>query len=456
MTFTTLVNKYYPTLLLTVLFFAFFTRVYNLNVPEKYVFDEVYHVVTAKLIAKNDNRAYDWHAPAPEPNTAIDWLHPPLAKYTQAFFINTLGDSSFSWRFSSAVFGTLVVFLTALLAREVFGDKKLALIAAFLVSLDGLVLTMSRITMNDIHVTAFILLSLLFYFKYLNSSRKNNLLFVLSVIAGGLAVASKWSGAFVLGIIGILEGIFWLKSVWKKGKIDQTLLKKAAIVVVTLLVLPITIYVASYSQMFLLGGNLNTLHELHKNIWYYQTNLSAEHPAQSTPWQWFWNTKPVWVAVDYGADSRSDIYIVGNPVLFLVANVAVMASVLYLMWFILEKRSKSSNEVVNKKSHARYDKEIVSLSLLLFAYFAIWVPWQASPRIMFFYHYLPAVPLLCINLGFWLNKLIESKKYSVIAYLALVAIFVTFIIWYPHWTYWPTSLELKDNLYFMFDFWKQT
>ena len=51
------IKKYYGTLLLGILFFSFITRIYQLHIPERYIFDEVYHAVTAKLIAKNDPRA---------------------------------------------------------------------------------------------------------------------------------------------------------------------------------------------------------------------------------------------------------------------------------------------------------------------------------------------------------------------------------------------------------------
>ena len=97
--------KHGPVILVAILLFAFVTRLYRIHVPDHYIFDEVYHAVTAKLIAANDPRAFEWWHGAIEPNTAVDWLHPPLAKYTQAFFIKILGSSSFSWRISSVLFG---------------------------------------------------------------------------------------------------------------------------------------------------------------------------------------------------------------------------------------------------------------------------------------------------------------------------------------------------------------
>lgn len=102
-----LLQKYGGTVLLFILAFAYLTRMYQLNIPERYMFDEVYHAVTSKLIAQNDPRAFEWWNPPPEPDTAVDWLHPPIAKYTQAFFILIFGDNSFGWRYSSVLFGDI-------------------------------------------------------------------------------------------------------------------------------------------------------------------------------------------------------------------------------------------------------------------------------------------------------------------------------------------------------------
>ncbi|KAF0154442.1 MAG: dolichyl-phosphate-mannose-protein mannosyltransferase, partial [Elusimicrobia bacterium] len=39
------------------------------------------------------------------------------------------------------------------------------------------------------------------------------------------------------------------------------------------------------------------------------------------------------------------------------------------------------------------------LRLPLAAWLLLWAPWLLSPRVMFFYHYTPAVPFLCVLLG---------------------------------------------------------
>ena len=453
-----MIKKYYPQLLLTILAFSFFTRVYRLHLPEKYMFDEVYHAVTAKLIVDNDIRAYEFHNPPPEPNTAVDWLHPPLAKYTQALSMKIFGKNSFGWRFSSAIFGVLAVYLTARFAFNLFRDKGLSLLAALIVSLDGLVLTMSRIAMNDIHVTVFILMALNFYTIYVNSNKKKWKLLILASLSTGLAIGTKWSGAFALLIIGFLEAINIVtiffskiskKNVWHKLLIS---IKRAFLLFPILILLPILVYILSYSHMFLLGKDFNHLIEMHKNTWWYQTNLDATHPAQSKPIQWFLNTKPVWFEVTWSNNTRGDIYAIGNPLVFWIGDIFILASIIYTAYLFvkLKKLKGASTKKKNLKS------KIGKLMYLLFIYFTLWLPWQLSPRIMFFYHYLPAVPLLSINMAFWLNKLFGHKKYGKnIATIILMSLAITFIIWYPHWVGIEVSKKIKNNVYFAINGWEQ-
>lgn len=456
-----IIEKYYPQLLLMILAFSFFTRIYRLHIPEKYVFDEVYHAVTSKLIAENNTWAYEWNNPPPEPDTAVDWLHPPLAKYTQALSMLLLDKNSFGWRFSSAIFGVLAVFLTAKLAYNIFQKKTIALMSALIASFDGLLLTMSRIAMNDIHVTVFILMTFNFYTIYLNSKRKDYKYLVLATVSAGLATGTKWSGLFALLSIGFIEVfsllkdfVFKLKKLkkTKKSKRSKRILKETGIFTkrtlltgMVMLLIPPALYILSYSHMFLLGKDFNHLIEMHKNIWWYQTNLDATHPAQSRPIEWFLNTKPVWIHADWGEDSRGDIYAVGNPAVFWIGDFCLLISLVYLIYL-----------AINAFETKQLEPNLRKISFLVFIFFSVWLPWQLSPRIMFFYHYTPAVPLLSINLAYWLFRIMKVKKYGkTAAVLLLLVLGITFVVWFPHWVGIKMPLDFKDNVYFALDSWKQ-
>lgn len=486
-------RTHYRFLLIAILVFAFGSRIYRLQLPNRYVFDEVYHAVTAKLISRNDVRAYEWWNPPPEPDTAVDWLHPPLAKYTQALGISIFGENTFGWRISSVIFGVFVVLTVYLLAEELFQTKALSLLAAGLASLDGLLLVQSRIAMNDIHVTFFILLTLLLYLRYLKrkqqwlSQKKPKLdisrVWIANVVvalAAGLAMGSKWSGLFALMIVVVCEVVLFGREILKvffKQLTQPELLKSFKITfisLVTLVVFPVVVYVLSYAHMFAQGkslicfkdaaiegecyferiqsqnqtifeGYISHFAQLHRQTWWYQTNLKAEHSYESRPIQWFLNTRPVWYSVEYEKDGQvANIYAQGNPALFWLGDLAIIAS---LIWMVLNYRQLG----LLKKPKTNYFK----LLFLVFSYFSVWILWQLSPRIMFFYHYTPAVPLLCIGLSYWLTKIWNPNRWrQIVVLFSLLAIIACFLIWYSNWVGIPVSPTWADTVYFSFKSWK--
>jgi dolichyl-phosphate-mannose--protein O-mannosyl transferase len=506
----TLIEKRFWLFLIAILIFAFVTRWYRLAEPKRYIFDEVYHAITAKLIRRNDVRAFEWWNPPVEPDTAVDWLHPPLAKYTQALSMEIFGENSFGWRFSSVVFGTGVILLTALLAKELFGDKVIAILAAFLASTDGLLLTQSRIAMNDIHVTFFILLTLLCYVKFRNTLKeqlpkavtaarqlvhRQQRWLIFSGLSAGLALGSKWSGLFVVLTLWFFEVWRTVAAYYSDRELKwKEVLRQLATFVLVLVILTFFVYLLSYTDMFLQGKSLvcqsNTpiqgecycsqesstwvkvlsiivpsqkatfeswearggckrlishFSELNHQIVWYQKNLKATHPYQSRPLQWFLDARPVWFHVEYGEGTITNIYAQGNPVLFWLGDIAVLGSVVWLGYTLFKTKKIFSGETF-------------TIFFLLFAYFAVWLPWIISPRIMFFYHYTPAVPLMSILLAFWVGRAQANKQLgswrAIAPWLIALISFATFVLFYPNWTGIPVPTKFAENFYFVFKSWR--
>jgi dolichyl-phosphate-mannose-protein mannosyltransferase len=509
-----LLDRYYPSLVLLILAVAFFTRVWALHLPAEYYFDEVYHAVTAKLVARNDPAAFEWWNPPPEPNTAVDWLHPPLAKYTQAASMLVFGENSFGWRFSSALFGTGVVLLTLLLSIRLFHSKPLSLLVGVLVSSDGLLLSMSRIAMNDIHVTFFILLAALLYTYYrpelvqtikttslkktsakaaalrtttataTSALRKTALSWgwlSITLLAAGAATGSKWSGVFVVGLILLWEAAFAIRELIAQKVSWKSFLARYAATALLCILIPAAVYLGSYSQMFLQGKGWEHFIELHKQIWWYQTHLDATHSYQSQPWQWFLNLRPVWLHVTFLSDElRSDRYAFGNPALFWLGGAAVIGILLRFVMVVLKKTRAilSLQKILRAKSRqlaaqaalkqlrllatALSQSGLTPILFCLSAYLIVWVPWAVSPRIMFFYHYTPAVPLLAILLGvtiwkFWRGEVFARLPQQLSQAVALVSVFLcisAFVLWFPHWVGIPASTWVKDTIYFALPSWR--
>jgi dolichyl-phosphate-mannose-protein mannosyltransferase len=520
-----IVEKKYWLILFCICLFAFVGRVYRLGEVKNYIFDEVYHTITAKLISRNDPRAYEWWNPPVEPDTAVDWLHPPLAKYTQALGMKVFGETPFGWRISATLFGVAVMFVIAEFVRFLFKDKQLALLAAFLSSLDGLLLTQSRIAMNDIHVALMLILvffSYAWYRSHINellqhpkreAKLRSRLRLSLAVtgICIGLAMGTKWSGFFGFLVVWSFEIAFFLTTLHQIAKDKKSYIKEIIARVIILGIIPFVVYVFSYSHMFLQGktlicngdrieqgkcycnqnssvwaltlegiaGGQNTwtklearggckrlishFSELHNQIWWYQTNLKATHGYQSRPLDWFLNLRPVWFYVKYEQDKSTNIYAQGNPLLFWIGNVAVFASLLSIglqAFQLLKTKLKTKQNqvwarVINTLTHLTdFRTELGRLFYLTVAYFSVWLPWQSSPRIMFFYHYTPAVPLLATLLAYWLLKADKFEYGKYLLWIVVAAITITFFLFYPNWTGITVPKAFADIFYFGIKTWK--
>lgn len=435
-------------LLILILFFTLFIRLWNLHHPNESYFDEVYHLPAVRLIANNDQRAYEWwHGPIEEVGNNVnhhDWLHPPLAKIIQAGFISLLADNFFVHRFPSALFGVGIIFAVYLLSRQIFNQvytlskaQNLGLLAAFLTALSGLLLVQSRIMMNDVFLVFWLCWGLFFFLRWhpelifgqLKLTHKiSNINLLLAGLFFGLALATKWSALLLLVFIFLaLTLIVIRKKIWKL----------LPLLVFSLLLMPSLIYLFSYTQMFLQGKGLSDFTQLHRQILWYQTHRQEGHTYSSTPFQWFLNLRPIWYWAGQGSESSqvANIYALENPTLHIIGIVA-------LIYFLL---------VVVKKG---WQSRVARLYLvLILVYFVNWLPWVFSPRVMFYFHYLPAIPILgLISAEFLYSHLRPFCRLSFYGLLALI--FISFILFLPHWTGVAASKTWVQGLYFAIPSWQ--
>ena len=395
-----LTQRYIKYSLIAILLFSFLTRVGWLGSPKSEYFDEVYHAFTARLILHNDPKAWEWWNPHPE-GFAYEWTHPPLAKLGMVLGMKMFGENSFGWRFPGAFLGVGSVLLVFLLASEIFKDKLTGVLSSAVFALDGLPVVMSRIGMNDSYILFFSLLSVYLFIKKQD---------YLSAFSFGLALSSKWSAIWAIPVLFVL----WLS---RKKKISVGLL--------WFLLLPPIIYLACYAPMFWTGHNLDIFWEMQKQMWWYHTGLKATHPYTSSWWSWPLLVRPIYLYTSNEInDFVSRIYAMGNPVVFWFGLASVIASFVYA--FIGR----------NKK-----------LAFVVFSYLIFFVPWAASPRIMFLYHYLPSVPFLAIATGFILRK----NPYLITP--VLITMFVAFLYFYPHYAGLKIPLDL-DTSYYWFSSWR--
>lgn len=426
-------------LLIIILLFACFTRLYRLSYPNAYVFDEVYHGFTAKEYLKGNPAAWEWWS-VPPPGVAFEWTHPPLAKEIMAASMGILHDTdNWVFRLPGALLGILSVYLIYLISKQLFSSETVSLLASFLFSIDGLNFVQSRTGMNDIYLVTFSLISLLFFLKKR---------WLLSSIFLGLALASKWTAIY----LAMMFFILFLKDILKDRSLknlklviakrenhslkamDKTESSRVARDntdfspwrLIPFIFIPPVIYLISYIPFFRLGHTPNQFIELQKQIWWYHTHLKAHHDYSSPWWSWPLDLYPVWYYVQYFPKATANIFTVGNVAVFWLGSAATLLAIYHL-----------------------FQKRLKELFIPILGFLIFWLPWAISPRIMFLYHFSPSVPFLSILLAYETHQISLKRGVWVIT-LVIAVTLLSFVVLYP----WMSGVAIPKNLvqsFFLFN-----
>ena len=91
---------------------AFGMRLFHLGQPKGFIFDELYYVNGAQ-----DYLKYGVEVDGLKPEFIV---HPPVGKWAIALGIRLFGDQEFGWRIASAFFGSLLILIVGLIAKELF------------------------------------------------------------------------------------------------------------------------------------------------------------------------------------------------------------------------------------------------------------------------------------------------------------------------------------------------
>ena len=234
---------------------------WRLTEPNSYVFDEVYHAFTAGQLAAGNADAYLWDKQLPPdvpPRVAYEWTHPALSKLIMQASIQVFGDGPAGWRAAQVLFGAAGIALVYAMGR-LFFNRTVGVLAAALLLLDGLWFVQSRIGMNDVFLSVFLLGAYLAFFFYLRSPTRERFRYLaLTGAALGLAGATKWSAAYSLagiGLVALVHEVRLLRA--RPGALDQREVMRVLLLLGgTLALIPASLYLASYLQFFLMGHGL--------------------------------------------------------------------------------------------------------------------------------------------------------------------------------------------------------
>ena len=301
---------------LLIALFSFLLRLKDLASIKGFIFDEIYYVDGARDLLK-----YGVEVTGDSPEFIV---HPPLGKWMIALGIKAFGDNPLGWRIATAVVGTAMILLVALIAQRLFYSPILTALASALMALDGMALVQSRTALLD-NFLAFFLLCATYFFvakRYWWSG-----LFL------GFALATKWSAAYFIIVFGVIALYRAFTHHTGRDLIRPTLSRIGAFGL-----LPLAVYITSWWGWFASdrgwkrdysSNPLSSLFSYHQEMLNFHTGLTEKHNYQANPWSWLIMGRPTSFYYESpsgcGADSCSqEVLALGTPLLWWSATIAIL------------------------------------------------------------------------------------------------------------------------------------
>ncbi|MDH6237629.1 phospholipid carrier-dependent glycosyltransferase [Cryobacterium sp. CG_9.6] len=474
-------------------------RLWNLGTPHSLVFDETFYVKDAWSLFNNGYES-TWPSGADElfaggqtdiystdPSFVV---HPPLGKWLIGLGMAAVGPaSSWGWRISTVIVGVLAVILLMLIARTLFRSLTLAVIAGFLLAIDGHAIVMSRVALLDNYIMFFALLGFGAILldrewhahrlgAWLDSRRRAGLdpqwgptlwwrpWLLAAGLAFGLASSVKWSGIYFLAAFGVYTVVVDALARRRAGVAfwaSAAVLKQAPANFVLLVPLAIATFLVSWTGWFVTRGGfyrdwadtagaawtgpLAFIPHAVQSFWHYQVSaytyhvgLVTPHPYQANPLTWLFMIRPT--SMYYAGTSRGEngcasdtcsaaITSLGNPLIWWAATAALF----YLLYRL-----------------ARYREWQVGL--IMMGIVAGYVPWlMYLNRTVFQFYTISFEPYLILGLTFVIGLILGLSPVShglppeaadrrtgirlVTVFLVLALLISAFF--YPLWTGTQTS-----------------
>jgi dolichyl-phosphate-mannose--protein O-mannosyl transferase len=301
---------------------SFILRLFNLSSIKSLIFDEVYYVDGARDFLK-----YGVEVTGSQPEFVV---HPPVGKWMIASGIKLFGDNALGWRFATALVGSLMILIVALIAHRLFYSPLLTALASGLMAIDGLALVHSRTALLDNFLAFFILIATYFFI-----SKK----YWWTGLFLGLALATKWSALYFITIFALIALYRAFTHHSGRDLIRPTLSRIGAFSL-----LPLAVYLISWWGWFVSDRGWDRNHSsnsissfifYHKEMLNFHTGLSEKHPYEANPWSWLIMGRPTSFFYETpktcGADSCSqEVLALGTPLLWWTATIAI--AVVFGFW----------------------------------------------------------------------------------------------------------------------------
>ncbi len=416
-------------------------------------FDELYHARTG-YENLNNMKIYEIS-------------HPPLGKLFISLGIAIFGMDPFGWRIMGAIFGILMVPIMYAFGKRLFKRPWLALLTAALMTFDFMHFSQTRIATIDSYGVFFNLLMTYYMYKFIKMDIGDDLKSTLiplglSGLFFGLGCSSKWicmyTGAALAVMFFAKMIMLYIKSRKILQKVDAAkakgedhaedlenepavknarkyparLLKTLVFCIVTFIIIPASIYFASYFTYYkaewkpnaenakianmrmngIIGenetpeGDVLTFGEKvkayfdgvignQKYMFNYHSQLTTRHAYESSWYEWPLSNRPMWFYSGYNHPDSTmygTISSFGNPAVWWVC----FAGTLFLLFLTLRGRFKLNTEIF----------------FMLCCLASSMLPWMLISRSVYIYHYFATVPTI-IFMTVYVVKHYEDKFYYV-------------------------------------------
>jgi len=385
-------------------------------------FDEIYHARTGYEFL------HGMHV--------LETSHPPLGKNFISTSVQMFGMTPFAWRLPGTLAGILMVVLMYFFGSFMFRSSFWGFITAAIFAFDFMTFAQTRIATIDSYVTLFIIASYLFMFVYTREGDEMDLKESLICLACsgffiGLAVASKWQGAYAaLGL-----PIIFFPTLYKVYKLDKQKAKLTFLACFPIFVIiPLIVYLLSYipfvRAMDMGDGFWRTVWDNQIFMFTYHAGLEEGHPFAARWWEWPLIIRPMFYYVNHTEEGlRQGISSFGNPAVWWTGIAATFCVIAALI----------------KRQFAVKDENFTIIIFLLIAYAAQLVPWMFIFRPTFIYHYFPSVPFVVLLIVFCLKNYVYPKFPKIVwAYVGIVV--GLFIIFYPVLSGMPITSDFANIL----------
>lgn len=413
-------------------------------------------------------------------------VHPPVGKQLIAAGEALFGYNGWGWRFSSALFGTLLVLIVIRIVRRMARSTLVGAIAGVLLIADGVTFVSSRIGMLDIFL-AFFVTAALGCLVVDRDDVRERMAKVRSEgrikasefgprlgvrwwrfgagIMLGLACGTKWSGMYFIAFFGLLCVGFDVAARRANGVSRPwigTAVRDIGPSLYALVMVPLIVYLCAYSGWFAsetgvdrhavgnqigTGGLFSFVPDALRSLWYYSGNVLTfhegltnsvgnRHPWESKPWTWPMGLRPM---LYYFADGEQvqgcstsscvkAIMLIGTPAMWWLA----VPMLVWGLWMFLVRRDWRFAAVV-------------------VGYAAGFLPWFITlDRQMYYFYAVAMAPFMVMGFALILGQIIgrarasaERRGTGLLLVCLYVGLVVANFIWlWPILTAMPISPEL--------------